>query len=109
MPTKDPNFWSAILDLLSPEVKSAAMAMIIAALRIIYDRKENQWQRIGLEALLCGAISYMVASGVSFFYTEDSDLAVFCGGAIGLLGVEFVRARARRYISNKADKSNEPG
>lgn len=118
MHEKDPGFWMTLLDMLSPETKAAIMAMFIAFLRIVYDRKENQWQRIALESMLCGVISYAVASGLSFglsfFYEKGSapnevaDLAVFCGGAIGLLGVEFVRAKARRYISKKADKPNEP-
>lgn len=102
MNDKDPGFWSAILALIGPEMRSAIMAIIISILRIVYDRKENRWQRITLESLLCGALAYGLSSGLAFF-NLDAGLSVFAGAAIGFFGVEFVRSRAQRYVDTKVD------
>lgn len=100
MSSKDPGVLSQILELMSPEARAAIMALVISVLRIVYDRKESRWQRILLESLLCGALAWGISSGLSFF-NLDSGLSVFTGAVIGFFGVEFVRARAQRYIQRR--------
>lgn len=87
--------------LLTPEVRAAIMAIIIAVLRIAYDGREARWQRIGLEAMLCGAIAYGLSSGLNYFELS-SGVSVFAGSTIGFLGVDFVRAKARQIINKKS-------
>jgi len=89
--------------LLTPEVRAAIMAIIIAVLRIAYDGRETRWQRIGLESLLCGAIGYGISSGLNYFELP-SGVSVFAGCTIGFLGVDFVRAKARQIINKKSEE-----
>lgn len=81
------------------------MSVVIACLRIIYDQKESKWQRIGLECLLCGALSYGISSGLSWFALPDG-VSVFCGSMVGFLGVDFVRSRAIKYVDKKVEDEN---
>ena len=105
MHEKDPSFWSEIFSMIPPEAKSALAAVVVSLLRILYDQKERRWQRISLESLLCGALSYALSSGISAIGL-DKDLSIALGAMIGFLGVEFVRSRAYSYVSNlkKRDK-----
>lgn len=104
MSSKDPNFWAAAWDLynavVTPEVRASVMALVISVLRIVYDKKESKWQRILLESLLCGALTYGITSGLRFF-SVDPGVSIFCGAAIGFYGVEFVRHRAQRLIDKR--------
>lgn len=101
-----PSVISQLLDLLGPEARAAIMAVVIAILRIMYDQQEARWQRVCLESLLCGAISYGLASGLRFFNLE-AGLAVFAGGLVGFLGVEFVRERARKWVVGQTKTRGE--
>ena len=106
MPEKDPNLWAVIFSGLTPEAKAMIMASAIACLRIVYDRKESKWQRIGLESLLCGALSYGISSGLAWF-DLPSGVSVFCGAAVGFLGVDFVRSRATKYVDKKIESDGD--
>lgn len=81
-------------------VGGALMSFVVALLRILYDRDGTPWQRIGIESLLCGAISFGACSGLQYF-SLPAGVSVFVGSMIGLLGVEFVRAVARRSINKR--------
>lgn len=102
MPHKDAAIWALIVEW-CPEVKAFLMAFTLAVLRIMYDNKESRWQRIILEALLCGALAVGLSSGLRFFHL-DSSLAVFFGSVIGFFGVEFVRSRAQKYVDKGIDR-----
>lgn len=106
MSEKDPNFLNVVFGLFTPECKAMMMASVIAAMRIVYDRKENKWQRIFLESILCGALSYGISSGLSWF-DLPAGVSVFCGAAVGFLGVDFVRSRAIKYVDNKVGEESE--
>jgi len=97
---KDPNSWSLIF---TPEVKAVIMSVIIAFLRIYYDDKENRWQRICLEAALCGAMSYCISAGLTYFNLPQG-VSVFFGGLVGFLGVDFIRAKAKQAVTKRVDK-----
>jgi len=75
-------------------------ATIIAPLRIVYDRSETNWMRIGLESLLCGCIAYGMTSGASYFDVPHG-VGVFIGSAIGFAGVTQFRALVMRYVVRK--------
>lgn len=101
MPIKDPSLLDSFL---SPEIRGAAMALVIALLRNAYERKEARCQRVLLEALLCGALGYGISSGLSYFELPPG-VSVFAGCTIGFLGADFVRRKARQLVNKKVDKS----
>lgn len=103
MDAKDPGLWAALLEWLgqpSPTLQGFVMAMVIAVLRIIYDRKEKVWQRILLEGVLCGSLTVagtsIAALILGFFWPQFQaplgQLAVALGGAIGFFGVQALRS-----------------
>lgn len=72
-------------------------AVIIAPLRIAYDKSETHWMRICLESLLCGCIAYGIASGADYFHVSHG-VAVFIGSAVGFAGVVKFREVVMTYI-----------
>ena len=112
MDTKDPGLWAAVLEWLgqpAPTVQGFLMAMVIAVLRVMYDRKEKAWQRILLEGLLCGVLAVggtaLAALVLSFFWPDFEAplgrLAVALGSMLGFFGVEAVRRLAIRLLRIK--------
>jgi len=79
------------------------LSIIVALLRVLADKEETNWQRIGIEALLCGSITATIISLVAFL---DWNLSIsgFIGGTVGLVGSVFVRKIARKVIITKVDK-----
>lgn len=111
MDGKDPGLWSAFLAWLlepSPTVQGFVMALLIAVLRLIYDRKAK-WTRVLLEAVLCGLLAIAGFSiallAITWLGLADKfqpllvHLAVGVGGLIGFFGVEFVRGLAIKLLS----------
>lgn len=105
MPEKDPSLWAALWDAVaqSAAYQGALMASIIAFLRILYDGKETRWTRIGLESLICGALSLAASSALGFFGAPES-LSIAVGGAIGFLGVTTIREFLVRWAGKRADQ-----
>lgn len=95
-------FW----ELLPEPFKAAVLAMLIAALRILYDGKEPRYIRRIMEACLCGAIAFGLAAGLEAVKVPPG-MATFLGAAIGLLGADKVREFAQRYVSAKMEKEIE--
>jgi lambda family phage holin len=120
MDGKDPGLWSAILEWLDqtpPAFQGFFMAMVIAVLRVVYDRKEKAWQRIVLEGLLCGLLTvagtYMTALAISIwwphFHAPVGYIAVGLGGAVGFFGVEAVRRLAIKLLRIQLTDLERPG
>lgn len=83
-----------------PWVGGALMAIVISALRVIYDKEETHFIRIALESLICGALSVSVGSALDAMgYGQNWYL--FCGGLIGFMGSQSIRAFANKFITNK--------
>lgn len=101
---KDPALlaviWSALTGM-SPAVKGAAMAVVIAYLRVMYDGKETHRVRIMLESLLCGALS-LCATSVIAWLQLPGDLAIAVGGSVGFIGVNAMRERILRFIDSRS-------
>ena len=87
-------------DKIPPEYAAVALAMGIAAVRVIYDKEETRPARVVLEALLCGLLSLTATSAI---VAMDLDLnwSIFVGGVIGYLGSTSVRALAVKFINRK--------
>jgi lambda family phage holin len=49
------------------------MSIIMAVLRIVRDNEEDKFFRIAVEALLCGAITFTIGSGVKALGYEGWD------------------------------------
>ena len=82
------------------------MAVVIAAIRVIYDKEETSFTRIVLESLLCGALAMTAGSGINALgYSQDWTL--FAGGVIGFMGSQSIRAFAKRYIMNRVGDKHE--
>ncbi|WP_269519469.1 phage holin, lambda family [Alteromonas sp. BMJM2] len=85
-----------------PALLSVLLAVVIALLRVIYDKEETSAIRIGLEAILCGALAVAAASGVEAMGL-DQNWTVFIGGVIGFVGSQSIRSYANIFISRKAN------
>ena len=56
---------------------------------------------IAVEALLCGAITFTIGSGVKALGYEGWDL--FIGGTVGAFGSQYVRALGQAWMKRKAE------
>lgn len=106
MPHHTLTYLHAIWDALPEPVKAAILGALIALLRVMYDDREPRLIRRLLEAALCGAIAFGVGSGAEAMGTQPG-LAMFLGGAIGLLGADKVRELGRRYIGGKISEERK--
>ena len=99
---KDESTWIADTLANNPWVGGALMAAATASLRVIYDQKETHWVRIILESLICGMLTVAVGSAlVAMGYGQNWYL--FCGGAIGFMGSQSVRALANNILRKNID------
>lgn len=85
-----------------PVLLSVLLAVVIALLRVVYDKEETSAVRIGLEAVLCGALAVVGASGVEAMGL-DQNWTVFIGGVIGFVGSQSIRSFANTFIDRKAN------
>ncbi|MGJ3439625.1 phage holin, lambda family [Pseudomonas sp. Je.1.5.c] len=81
-----------------PGLYAGGLAIIIAALRVMYGG--GGIRQIALEAPLCGALALSATHGLPLIGIPIST-APFFGGVIGLLGIEFTRAAAKRFFTRK--------
>lgn len=97
-------FLSAINNwVVSPPVKGAMAAGLVAILRILYDDTESSNVRKVLEATFCGSIAWFSAYALPFVGLSY-DLSIFLGGAIGLIGADKVRSWARNMAQQRINK-----
>ncbi|MCP9268866.1 phage holin, lambda family [Xenorhabdus sp. XENO-1] len=98
---ENPDLWAELLNGLQnswPQISGSALAIAICYGRLIYDgvERKNRW----VEALLCGALSWSVSSGLEMFGVPSS-FAPAIGGVIGFIGVEKIREFAIRAINKR--------
>lgn len=99
----NPNTWYNLINKVSPEFVGAILAMIVAVIRVIYDKEETKPMRVVLEALLCGLLSLTASSAITAMGL-DTQWAVFTGGVIGYFGSTAVKSLAYKLIDNKITK-----
>ncbi|MBE8597892.1 phage holin, lambda family [Xenorhabdus sp. BG5] len=85
---ENPDLWADLLNGLKnswPQISGSVLAIAICYGRLIYDgvERKNRW----VEALLCGALSWSVSSGLEMFGIPIN-FAPAIGGAVGFIGVE---------------------
>ena len=84
----------------NPWLGGFLMAAFMSGLRLFYDQKETSSIRIVAESLICGALTVSVGSAlVAMGYSQDWYL--FCGGTIGFMGSQAVRAIAQALINKR--------
>ena len=81
------------------------MSIFMAVLRIVRDKEESKIFRIAVEALLCGAITFTIGSGVKALGYEGWDL--FIGGTVGAFGSQYVRAFGQAWVKRKVESTEE--
>lgn len=99
-----PETWawlSAWLEHNWPAIYAGLLAAVMGGLRIIYGG--GTWRRVILESLMCGLAALSASHGLALFGIPLST-APFFGGVIGLLGIEFTRAVAKRHFNRKVDQ-----
>lgn len=99
-----PETWAFLATWLEnnwPGLYAGLLAVLIAALRVVYGG--GSFRQLIVEAPLCGALALSVSHGLSLIGIPLS-AAPFFGGVIGLLGVEFVRATAKKVFNRKGEQ-----
>jgi len=84
-----------------PALYAGALAMLIAAWRIIYSG--GRVRQLALEAPLCGLLGVGVSYGPSLIGAPQ-EAGVFLACMVGLFGVEVSREAAKRVLKKKADE-----
>ena len=92
------GMFEKITDLIShPATGGIVMAIIISILRVFYDSDETSFRRIIMESMLCGALT--LAGGSAFkMMGYGPEAYMFCGGTIGFMGSQSVRALAYKWL-----------
>lgn len=98
----NPNNWFTLLMSMPGEAQALIAAIVTATLRVVYDKTETSWQRVGLEALLCGCIAVGLYALAGYFKMPPS-VGVFIGSSVGFVGVIKFRELAFRFLGRKAD------
>jgi lambda family phage holin len=99
-----PDTWAwlaAWLEQNWPTMYAGILALIIAALRIMYGG--GTLRRMAVEAPLCGTLALAASHGLALLGIPAST-APFFGGVIGLLGVEGTRAAAKKLFIRKVEQ-----
>ncbi|MCP3673018.1 MAG: phage holin, lambda family [Gammaproteobacteria bacterium] len=80
-----------------PWLGGVLMAVAMSIVRVIYDSSETSLKRIFAEAFICGALT--VASGSALIEMGyGSGGYLFCGGFIGFMGSQAIRAAAHKFL-----------
>ncbi|CAA0365763.1 hypothetical protein ALT721_800062 [Alteromonas alvinellae] len=98
--TSPPKMFEQIKEI-PPTILSVLLAVVIALLRVIYDKEETSAIRMGLESVLCGALAVVGASGVEAMGL-DQNWTVFIGGVIGFVGSQSIRSYADVFLKSRA-------
>lgn len=99
-----PETWvwlSAWLEHNWPALYAGLLSAAIAALRIMYGG--GKLRRLALEAPLCGLVTTAGTYGLPLAGLPAT-VGPFIGGVIALLGIEWVRAKARSTIERKVEQ-----
>jgi lambda family phage holin len=95
--------WSSLINNLPPWVGGALMSIVISILRVTYEKEETTFTRIALESLICGGLT-ITAGSLLEAMSFGQNWYLGCGGVIGFMGSQYVRAFANRFFTKKADK-----
>jgi lambda family phage holin len=83
-----------------PETQAFFLAILIAALRVVYDNEETKIMRVCLESLICGLLSVAIFHLFNALAMSPS-FSVFAAGMVGFLGTNSVRGIAVKIINKR--------
>lgn len=106
MPDKHLPTLLAIWDALPEPIRAAAVAWVVALLRVFYDGREPRIVRRVLEATLCGAVTYGVSFGAEAIGLAQG-ASIFIGGMLGLFGADWVRTQAQKLADRRIDEATK--
>ncbi len=86
----------------SPTLQGFFFAMATAVLRVCMDDKETRWQRMLLEAAMCGFLTLASAALLGLLNWPEN-VAIALGGGIGFIGSHQVRALMLRFGKSRAE------
>lgn len=104
MTDKDPSFWMVIILALREHGLAVALAFILSYVRILYDDKESSPVRQLLEAML-GALLVLLVGLAAEKFGMSSGWSYAVAGFVGVLGVNQVRAMARKWAAKKVESA----
>jgi len=93
-----------IIDMAPPWFGAMLMAIFIAVLRVVYDRKESSKMRMAMEGLICGSLTVTVSSG-AMALGYGVHWYMFIGGFIGFVGSQTIRSIALSLLNKKVNSS----
>lgn len=96
-----PETWAFLASWLEhnwPGLYAGLLAAMTAALRVLYGG--GKIRQLVIEAPLCGFVALSASHGLPLIGVPQIT-APFFGGLIGLLGIEFVRAAAKKTFTRK--------
>ncbi len=96
------NWLMRILE--QPWSGGALLAVVMAVLRVLNDDNETRFSRLVLESGLCGSITVAAHYGLVGAGMPEGNWTIAAGGAIGLMGSQYVRAAAMMFAKNRASK-----
>jgi len=99
----NPNGLADLFNRFPPYLIGVLMAMVVGALRVVYDQEETKPVMVVLESLICGSLSLVASSGI-LAMGLDMTWSVFVGGIIGYLGSNTTRAIALKLINKNVSK-----
>lgn len=94
---------AALLAALSTPIKAAMLTLVITLLRFAYDDDRRKWRRKALETAICVTVSWGVGSGLGAVGI-NGEAAYLVAVTFGWLGADFVRDRARNWITKKSQE-----
>lgn len=83
-----------------PEVQAMLLSVVLAVLRIVYDRQETKPLRICIESLICGCLTLTAFHAIAALGL-NLNWAIVAGGVIGFFGTNTVRALAVRFVNKR--------
>ncbi|CAI10242.1 putative protein of the phage holin family (Lysis protein S) [Aromatoleum aromaticum EbN1] len=95
MPEKYLGLWGVLWDSLPEPMRAGVVGAVVAFLRVMYDNDEPSIGKRLLECALSGSIALGITSLCKAFGVAG-EIGVAVGSAVGLLGVDTVRAWAKR-------------
>lgn len=90
----------------SPIVQATGLSIIIGILRVAYDDKETTWQRICLEAAMCGFLTLGAGEVVQLLGLSEAWAFVF-GGALAFVGVTAFRQAMLDIVKARWGNKND--
>ena len=93
--------WIEALKDLSPESLGITLAMALALLRMLYDKREIKKRQILIEVLICGLISLTLSAAIKASGLEET-WQIVGGGVIGLAGYSVIRVLTLDFLKKKS-------